>query len=162
MTEIFVFGSNLAGRHGAGAAKCAHEQHGAQYGVGVGRTGSAYAIPTKDAMLKTLPLTDIGGYVGDFIRYTEMHPELTFKVTRVGCGLAGYQDEQIAPMFVSAPGNCRLPRVWCMWLGDIEDGFGGAWSRQCGQCGRLLMRVVRPGKAQCGYCGRGGYRWTTK
>ncbi|MGL5776233.1 MAG: A1S_2505 family phage non-structural protein, partial [Aeromonas veronii] len=106
---IFVFGSNLAGRHGKGAAKCARDVHGAVYGVGRGRTGNAYAIPTKDEFIRTLPLYRIMGYVGEFIEYAKTNPELTFVVTRIGCGLAGYRDWEIGPMFKGVPGNCIMP-----------------------------------------------------
>lgn len=109
---IFVFGSNLAGRHGAGAALFARQNHGAIYGRGVGPQGNAYAIPTKDYQIKTLPLTAIAPHVKDFIGYARAHPELTFQVTRIGCGLAGYTDGQIAPMFRGAPDNCILPEGW--------------------------------------------------
>ena len=109
---IFVFGSNLAGRHGKGAAKDAYDHHGAVYGIGVGRQGNSYAIPTKDKRLKTLPLQSIQHYVADFITYAKQHPHLTFQVTRIGCGLAGYKDADIAPMFKSAPKNCLLPEGW--------------------------------------------------
>jgi hypothetical protein len=110
--KIFVFGSNLAGRHGMGAALDARVQHGAQYGVGVGRTGDSYAIPTKDEVLRTLPLTRIAGYVSDFLEYARTNPDLKFQVTRIGCGLAGYHDKDIAPMFKDAPDNCELPYGW--------------------------------------------------
>ena len=86
---VFVFGSNLAGKHGKGAALHASREHGAVRGVGVGRTGNAYAIPTKDAGLRTLPLSEIKGYVLEFLRYAKAHPDLRFEVTRIGCGLAG-------------------------------------------------------------------------
>lgn len=109
---IFVFGSNLAGRHGKGAALCARLEHGAVYGVGAGRTGNSYAIPTKDARLRTLPLEQIASHVADFLAYARAHSELQFEVTRVGCGLAGYTDAQIAPLFQGAPGNCQLPNGW--------------------------------------------------
>ena len=111
-TEIFVFGSNLAGRHGKGAALSARQKHGAVLGVGVGRTGQAYAIPTKNERLKTLPLRSIKEYVSDFMYYARARPELTFNVTKVGCGLAGYAESQIAPMFRYAPDNCILPEGW--------------------------------------------------
>lgn len=110
--RIFVFGSNEAGRHGAGAAKYAREHHGAVYGVGRGRTGMAYAIPTKDARIQTRPLAAIAPDVAEFLRYAEAHPDLTFEVTRIGCGLAGYRDADIAPMFKDAPENCVLPDGW--------------------------------------------------
>jgi hypothetical protein len=107
--HVFVFGSNLAGRNGKGAALTAARHWGAIYGVGVGRTGNAYAIPTKSASLGTLSLVYIGGHVRDFIEYAKAHPELTFLVTAIGCGLAGYSPHQIAPMFKEAPKNCVLP-----------------------------------------------------
>lgn len=112
MTQIFVFGSNLAGRHGKGAALEARLKHGAKYGVGRGRTGDSYAIPTKDEMLNVLPLTTIHMQVVLFMAYAKAHPQLTFNVTRIGCGLAGYIDSQIAPMFKGAPINCNLPEGW--------------------------------------------------
>lgn len=109
---VFVFGSNYSGRHGAGAALYARNHYGAKYGVGKGRTGQAYAIPTKDGYLKTLPLNVIEKHVQDFIEYAKQSPELNFLVTRVGCGLAGYKDQDIAPMFKSVPQNCILPQEW--------------------------------------------------
>ena len=109
---IFVFGSNLAGRHGAGAALFARNNYGALYGQGVGRQGNSYAIPTKDYRINTLPLETIQGYVNEFLLYARNHPELDFQVTRLGCGLAGYNDAQIAPMFTNAPSNCSLPEGW--------------------------------------------------
>ena len=109
---IFVFGSNLAGRHGKGAALYAKQHYGAIYGKGWGRTGNAYAIPTKNHKLQTLSLQVIEATVRIFIIYANEHPELKFVITRIGCGLAGYEDHQIAPMFRSAPTNCYLPDDW--------------------------------------------------
>ena len=111
-TAIFVFGSNEAGRHGAGAALAARKHHGAIYGRGYGRQGNSYAIPTKDFDLRTLPLSTIRVYVQEFLDYAAAHPELSFYITRIGCGLAGYQDSDIAPMFATAPENCALPKKW--------------------------------------------------
>lgn len=110
--RIFVFGSNLAGRHGAGAALHAMKQFGAVYGIGKGRQGQSYGIPTKDEQLRTLPLTEIERYVNVFLTYARCHSELTFQVTRIGCGLAGYKDSDISPMFKDAPSNCELPEEW--------------------------------------------------
>lgn len=110
--KIFVFGSNLAGRHGAGAALHARRNFGACLGVGEGRTGNAYALPTKDHWLCPLALPKISNHVQTFLRYAREHPELDFQVTRVGCGLAGYTDEEIGPMFTGAPYNCALPPGW--------------------------------------------------
>jgi hypothetical protein len=110
--EIFVFGSNLAGRHGKGAALYALKNHGAIYGVGEGPQGTSFAIPTKDEKLRTLELPTINLYVQAFLAHASACPELTFNVTRIGCGLAGYQDHQIAPFFKGAPNNCNLPEGW--------------------------------------------------
>ena len=107
--EIFVFGSNLAGRHGKGAALEARLKHGAKYGNPIGLQGNSYAIPTKDSNLVTLPLNKIKKYVDDFIIFATKENDLIFKLTRIGCVLAGYKDEDIAPMFVNAPQNVILP-----------------------------------------------------
>lgn len=114
--RVFVFGSNEGGRHGRGSALHAMRHYGAKYGVGVGPTGSAYAIPTKDRDLRVLPLEVIAGHVADFIRYARQNPLVTFEVVRIGCGLAGYTDAQIAPMFAAAPRNCVLPEGWMTWV----------------------------------------------
>lgn len=111
-TVIFVFGSNLAGRHGAGAARAALQLHGAVYGQGEGRQGNSYAIPTKDFNIETLPLTEIRRYIGTFVNYAADHPDESFNVTRVGCGLAGYCEDDISPLFAGAPVNCHLPEGW--------------------------------------------------
>lgn len=112
MDSIFVFGSNLAGRHGKGAALFAKQKHGAIYGQGIGIQGNSYAIPTKDGSLNILPLYIILEHIEDFLQYAFEHPKSTYNVTRIGCGLAGYTEEQIAPMFIHAPINCNLPEGW--------------------------------------------------
>lgn len=109
---VFVFGSNLAGRHGAGAARTALQNHGAKYGQGVGRQGNSYAIPTKDENIQTLPLDRIEIFVDEFLEYARNNPDTQFAVTRIGCGLAGYKDADIAPLFANAPDNCSLPPGW--------------------------------------------------
>jgi hypothetical protein len=108
-SRIFVFGSNLAGRHGKGAALHARQHCGAIYGQGIGLQGRSYAIPTKDGRLNTLPLPVIRRHVEQFRAFAARHPELTFEVTAIGCGLAGYTPEEIAPLFRDAPANCVLP-----------------------------------------------------
>lgn len=111
MTQVFVFGSNLAGRHGKGAALAAVQKHGAIYGVGHGRQGNAYAIPTKgfgDPM-PVLPLEMIRYFCRVFLTYARAHPGETFKVTPIGCGLAGYKPAQIAPFFDYSPDNVHIP-----------------------------------------------------
>jgi hypothetical protein len=109
---IFVFGSNLAGRHGAGAAQFAHKYHGAIMGKGIGLQGDSYGIPTKDEKIKTLPLKRIAYYIEQFLQFAAQHPEMQFNVTRVGCGLAGYTDEDIAPLFKYPSKNCIMPKEW--------------------------------------------------
>lgn len=95
--EIFVFGSNLAGMHGGGAAYVAMEYFGAIWGQGVGLQGQCYAIPTMQGGVET-----IKPYVDEFIGFAKAHQEYTFYVTRIGCGIAGFSDEQIAPLFHDA------------------------------------------------------------
>jgi hypothetical protein len=121
---IFVFGSNLSGRHGRGAALSAREHHGAVSGKGVGLQGTSYAIPTKDHALRAIPLDQIAHYVRRFIEFAKEHSELTFEVTRVGCGLAGYSDKQMAPLFMGAPKNCRLPEEWKPFLQPVKEKNG--------------------------------------
>ena len=115
-TTIFVFGSNEAGIHGAGAAKVARIEYGAVMDVGVGRTGNCYAIPTKDHKIKTISLSEIRRYVNDFLAYATENPHLTFIVTQIGCGLAGYHAREIAPMFRGAPDNCQFDTAWSDYL----------------------------------------------
>lgn len=108
--EVFVFGSNLAGIHGAGAARDACQKFGAIRGKGVGHYGESYAIPTKDFRIETLPLWSIKQFVDDFLAYARRNPQLTFLLTPIGCGLAGYSPSDIAPMFKDAPPNVILPQ----------------------------------------------------
>lgn len=123
---IFVFGSNTAGRHGMGAALYAAKHMGAERFVGHGRTGDAYAIPTKGGgrtgPLWTLPLAEIAPQVKSFVTYAATHPELDFLVTRIGCGLAGYADTQIAPMFSGATPNCSFVVDWRAFLQESSEG----------------------------------------
>jgi hypothetical protein len=110
--DCFCFGSNEAGIHGAGAAHDAYTKYGAKWGIGVGHQGNSYAIPTKDKNVRTLPLTSISDYVNDFILYAEKNPDITFYVTKIGCGLAGHSQYNIAPMFIPSLklDNVKLPR----------------------------------------------------
>jgi len=114
VTDIFVFGSNEAGRHGKGAAKKALEQYGAIYGKGVGLQGRSYAIPTKgqdtNRRLYTLPLDAIKKYVDDFIEFANETPGNLYWLTPIGCGLAGYTPKDIGPLFDGAPANIILPQ----------------------------------------------------
>ena len=105
--EIFVFGSNLAGMHGAGAAYVAFQKFGAVMGCGVGLRGQSYAIPTMQGGVET-----IKPYVDGFIAFAKSRPDLFFYVTRIGCGIAGFRDKDIAPLFKDAAGveNICLPK----------------------------------------------------
>ena len=108
--EVFVFGSNLAGQHRGGAAYLAHKKFGAIWGQGVGLQGQSYAIPTMQGGVET-----IRPYVDEFIRFAERHPQLKFLVTEIGCGIAGFGDDEIAPLFERAREveNIYLPqRFW--------------------------------------------------
>lgn len=107
--EIFVFGSNLQGMHGGGAARTAYQKFGAIMGQGVGLQGQSYGIPTMQGGVET-----IRPYVDEFIAFAKGHPELTFLVTRIGCGIAGFTDDEIAPLFTGAHGieNIVLPEGW--------------------------------------------------
>jgi hypothetical protein len=96
---IFVFGSNLAGIHGAGAAAYAVRKYGAVYGVGRGMTGNAYALPTKDQNIVTRSLAEIDADVALFCKFAAENQQLQFLLTPVGCGLAGLKRSQISPMF---------------------------------------------------------------
>ena len=121
---IFVFGSNEAGIHGAGAARFAYKNRGARHGKGYGHHGDSFAIPTKDMDIQTLPLSRIEDYVRGFLAYAQGHPKLSFQITRIGCGLAGYQDEQIAALFQEAPKNCLFDEVWRPLLGNDKQYWG--------------------------------------
>lgn len=104
--EIFVFGSNLAGMHGGGAARLAYQKFGAVWGKGVGLHGRSYAIPTMHGGVER-----IAPYVDEFITFARNHPDLTFLVTEIGCGIAGFTPEEIAPLFSRARDveNIHLP-----------------------------------------------------
>ena len=104
--EIFVFGSNLAGMHGGGAAYIAYKKFGARMGQGVGLQGQSYGIPTMQGGVET-----IAPYVDEFIAFARQHPELRFLVTRIGCGIAGFDAQDIAPLFAEARDveNITLP-----------------------------------------------------
>ena len=111
--EVFVFGSNLAGMHGGGAAWVAFRKFGAEMGVGVGLSGQSYAIPPMQGGVET-----IKPYVDEFIAFAKEHPELFFYVTRIGCGIAGFRDKQIAPLFAEAIDvtNICLPETFVDYL----------------------------------------------
>jgi hypothetical protein len=113
--RVYVFGSNEAGRHGRGSAKYALTR-GAIYGVGRGLTetprGLAYAIPTKDARLGVRPLSAIANDVAAFLEFARGRSDLEFEITKIGCGLAGFSETEIEPLFRGAPSNCHLPPGW--------------------------------------------------
>ena len=111
--EIFVFGSNLKGLHGGGAARLAYERFGAIWGQGVGMQGQSYGIPTMHGGVDA-----IKPYVDEFIEFAQNHTEYTFLVTKIGCGIAGFKEEEIAPLFGNAVSvdNIVLPESFVMFL----------------------------------------------
>jgi len=122
---IIVFGSNKAGRHGAGSALIAKQKFGAIYGNGYGLQGRSYAVPTKDGRpdtpnlrdpAATLPLPEIKQYIEQFIQYAKDHRDNRFFVFRLGCQLAIHKDADIAPMFANSPLNCSFPEEWASYL----------------------------------------------
>ena len=106
--EIFVFGSNIQGSHGGGAAWYAHKQFGAEWGIGEGLTGRTYALPTMEG------IASLKHAVEHFVACAKQHPELTFLVTAVGCGIAGYRPNEVAPLFTEATSleNVFLPQIF--------------------------------------------------
>lgn len=106
---VFVFGSNLAGTHAGGAAKTAYLHFGAMKGVGRGWSGQSYAIPTMNEHLQQMPLSQIQHYIEDFKIYTKNHPKIKYFITSLGCGVAGYKVEEIAPMFKGISKNVIFP-----------------------------------------------------
>lgn len=111
---VFVFGSNLSGVHGKGAALHAKKHWGAQQGVGAGRTGNSYALPTKDYVLKTLTLPAISRHIKDFVDYATENPDELFLLTPIGTGLAGYTRKEIWGLLQehSLPDNIVLTSSW--------------------------------------------------
>lgn len=116
--EVFVFGSNLAGNHAGGAARVARERFGAIMGQGVGMQGQSYAIPTMQGGVET-----IKPYVDDFIELAREWDQTTFYVTRIGCGIAGFKDSEIAPLFAEAMDlyNVRLPKSFVDEIDKLKN-----------------------------------------
>ncbi len=125
-TPVFVFGSNLQGRHGKGAALYAFHHRGAVWGKGEGHWGNSYALPTRtfttDGRIETLSLPVIHMCADTFVKYAAANPELQFQVTRLGCGLAGYHDYEIAPFFNGVPVNVILPSAWRHYVCPCTQG----------------------------------------
>ncbi len=112
--EIFVFGSNLRGSHGGGAALLAYQKFGAKWNISEGLTGQSYAIPTMDAQIIPLSINQIKIHVDKFILFAKANPQFTFLVTAIGTGICGYSTEQIAPLFNEAIfyNNIYLPNTF--------------------------------------------------
>ncbi len=139
--EIFVFGSNLQGMHGGGAARMAYEKFGAIWGNGVGLQGQCYAIPTMQGGVET-----IRPYVDEFIAFAKEHKELTFLVTPIGCGIAGFKAEDIAPLFKEAivEENIVLPESFeevIMQSRPLSKAAIDVWQSGCKQ--RIPIPQVR-------------------
>lgn len=143
--EIFVFGSNLQGMHGGGAARFAYEHFGAVWGQGVGLYGQSYAIPTMQGGVET-----IKPYVDDFLRFAIEHRELDFLITEIGCGIAGFTPQDIAPLFFKAIRN-DIRNVY------LPESFYEVW--ECGSSNEVFYKVCECGalysytKDNCPFCG---------
>lgn len=122
---IFVFGSNLQGRHGKGAALTAKLHHGAVQGIGEGLMGQSYALPTQHTPYRLMHWKEIEQHVRKFKLFAfSMHYAFEFQVTQVGCGLAGHKPDSIAPMFRDAPMNCLFDEAWREYLGETKRYWG--------------------------------------
>ena len=121
---IFVFGSNESGVHGAGAAATAYKSKGARWGKSYGHHGDSFAIPTKDEYIETMPIERVAQYVQGFLAYAKGHRKLKFQITAIGCGLAGFTHQEIAPLFKDAPANCFFDELWRPILGDKHNYWG--------------------------------------
>ena len=121
---VFVFGSNLSGIHGAGAAKYAAQHKGAEAGVGKGITGKSYALPTKGKNVTLMTAAEINNHVDDFLQHAHDNPDLEYQVTQVGCGLGGFTRDDIAPMFEYAPLNCYFDKMWVNYLPENTNFWG--------------------------------------
>jgi hypothetical protein len=111
LNTIFVFGSNLSGIHGAGAALIAKQKFGATPGIGNGLANNSYAIPTKDEKIKTLSLEEIQNYIDDFLLFCKNNTDKTFFLTKIGCGLAGYNERQICSLFINSKEIFNLDNI---------------------------------------------------
>lgn len=124
---IFVFGSNKQGIHGAGAALYAAQNEGAKRGIGEGRSGNSYALPTRsyrNGVFKTLSDTQIKENVERFILYAKQNPDQEFLVTAIGTGHAGIPSEIMASMFSGAPSNCFFDQQWEYYLPEGTKFWG--------------------------------------
>ena len=121
--KIFVFGSNTAGIHGSGAARYAVQKHGAIMGQGEGLQGTSYALPTKDKFIQTLDPQYIQHYVTRFLHFARLSPGYTYMVTKIGCGLAGLEPNDVAFMFAGRPSNVRLPVEFLRLLHGNDGPF---------------------------------------
>jgi hypothetical protein len=110
--ETFVFGSNLAGQHAGGAARLAHARFGAEWGVGEGLTGRCYAFPTLGADMRKVTADALAASVRRLWACAEAHPDTMFLLTKVGCGIAGFDEATMAAMFAGGPANIIKPAAW--------------------------------------------------
>ena len=112
--RVFVFGSNLLGIHGAGAAHYARCELGAELGIGEGPTGRTYALPTCYQPGEPITYQELAVYVDNFLTYARQHPEQRFFVSKVGCGIAGFDEDVVSMVFrcLDVPANCDMPPGW--------------------------------------------------
>jgi len=146
--EVFVFGSNAAGLHLGGAAQAAFKYYGAEWKVSSGRMGQSYAIPTVNvAVSAPILLAQIAASVAEFLTYAEQSPDRFF-ITRIGCGIAGHRDADIAPLFRDAPPNCSLPDVWRPFFEPDPPPYPGNLIADCEalRVDAAAVAALNPGK----------------
>lgn len=123
---VYVYGANESYINASGTARIAREEYGAGMGRGWGLVGKSFGIPTKDWDINTLSLAEIKHYVNRFRSFAVSRPNMTFYITKIGCGLAGLREEDIRPMFLDAPANCILPYGWT-WVRAKASSPAAAW-----------------------------------
>lgn len=122
--KIFVFGSNETGIHNGGAARVALNVHGAVMGIGHGRVGNSYAIPTMTAYADPIKFDELAAYVKSFVEYANARQEYDFEITRIGCGIAGFKDEDVAKLFEAADVNCLFDTSWEQYFTQPKNYWG--------------------------------------
>lgn len=137
--QVFVFGSNLAGLHRGGAARTAKDHFGALQGVGRGWSGQSFAIPTLNEHFQPMPLSQIEYYLQDFKLYTKNHPKQTYFITAIGCGGAGYQPKDIAPLFKDIANNVILPIRFQKYLENLNGPLILRWDVLAFLCNDRLI-----------------------
>lgn len=148
-SQIFIFGSNMAGNHAGGAARQARDSFGAEQGISEGRTGKCYAFPTLTESYERVSNTQLKASRLKLYQYAEAHPELEFLLTKVGCGIAGMNGDKMAALFVNTPSNIILPPEWIVWNRVIKNR-----TKEPNGCWKSTLVKDKNGYTQLKYCGK--------